>query len=48
MIKGSPTWQVVLQIIFLGLLVAVVLAQAILCTSSKPGQRFFMYAGSQI
>ena len=49
MIEGSPKWQAFLQIVFLGVLVAVVLAQA------NPLYQFpnrdsgsFMYAGDQI
>ena len=49
MIKGALKWQTILQVIFLGLLVAIVLAQANpLYQVPNRDSGFFMYAGSQI
>jgi len=49
MIKGSPKWQAILQVIFLGLLVAIVLAKANpLYHFPNRDSGFFMYAGDQI
>jgi len=49
MTKGALKWQTILQVIFLGLLVSVILAQANpLYQVPNRDSGFFMYAGSQI
>jgi hypothetical protein len=49
MIQGSPKWQTILQVVFVGLLVAVVLAQANpLYQFPNRDSGIFMYTGDQI
>ena len=49
MIEGSPKWQAILQVIFLGLVVAVMLAQANpLYQFPSRDSGIFMYVGDQI